>query len=76
MAGQIADHYISPGGRTTNYDRRAFTDDLICASSFLVWAAQDGAFYGGERATDAYQAMMRLIDMDPIRLRKIILEEA
>lgn len=67
-----ADQYISPGGRGRDYGQPQFTDDLICAASFLVWAEEDRAFFGGERARDAYQAMMRMLDMDPIKLRKII----
>lgn len=68
-----ADRYISPGGRRPFYGRKEFVDDLMCASAFLIWAAEKGAHFGGYPAADAYQAMMRLLDMDPIKLRKITL---
>lgn len=71
-----ADRYISRGGRTAGYDRDDFTDDLMCAAGFLIWAAEAGAFYDGHSAADAYRAMMRMLDMDPIRLRKIMMGEA
>lgn len=71
---QIADRYISKGGRTADYGRKEFTDDLIIAANFLIWA--EGTCFGGERAEDAYLAMMRLLDMDPIKLRKIVKGEA
>ena len=69
---EIADRYISPSGRTAAYDRSAFTDDLMTLSGFLAWAEDDGAFYGGHRARDAYAAMCRMLDVDGIRLRKIM----
>lgn len=70
----IAYRYISKGGRTVTYGRKEFTDDLIVAASFLIWA--EGTHFGGERAEDAYLAMMRLLDMDLIKLRKIVKGEA
>lgn len=68
---QVADQYISPSGRTPVYDRKAFTDDLITASCFLAWAEEEGAYFGGETAADAFRAVCRLLDLDPIKLRKI-----
>lgn len=65
-----ASRYISKGGRTPSYGQSEWTDDLICAASFLVWA--EGEFFAGHTGAEAYQAMMRLIDHDPIELRKII----
>lgn len=69
---EVADRYISPGGRTAAYDRSAFTDDLMTLSGFLAWAEDDGADFGGVRAKDAYSAMCRLLDVDAIKLRKIM----
>jgi hypothetical protein len=71
-AAHKADKYISIGGRGPNYGRSDFSRDLICVASFLVWAEDSNEFFGGERAGDAYQSMMRLLDMDPIKLRKIV----
>lgn len=65
-----ASRYISKGGRTPDYGQSEWTDDLICAASFLVWAERE--YFAGHTGADAYQAMMRLIDRDPIELRKII----
>lgn len=68
-----ADSYISKGGRTARYDRAAFTDDLVTLSVFLAWAEEDGAIYGGTEAKDAFQAACRMLDVDPVELRKIAL---
>ena len=65
-----ADRYISKGGRTADYGKKQFTDDLICAARFLVWAESE--YWGGETGKDAYAAMMRMLDMDPIAVRKIV----
>lgn len=65
-----ADQYISKGGRTPSYGKAEFTDDLLCASCFLVWAESEE--FGGYSGREAYQAMMRMLDMDPIKLRKIV----
>jgi len=71
----VADRYISKGGRTAGYGQKDFAEDLMCLADFLVWAGEDGAYYAGYHAKDAYLAAMRLLDMDPIRLRKIMLGE-
>lgn len=68
-----ADTYISKGGRTAAYDRSAFAEDLLALSLFLVWAEEDGAYYGGTDAKDAFQAACRMLDVDPVGLRKIAL---
>lgn len=67
---KVADKYITKGGRTAEYDRDKFTDDLICAASFLVWAEDE--IFGGETGKDAYRAMMRMLDIDPRAIRKIV----
>lgn len=69
----IADRYISKSGRTAAYDKAQFTSDLLCAASFLVWA--EDAYFAGHTGKDAYQAMMRMLDLDPRALRKIVLGE-
>lgn len=66
----IASKYISEGGRTAAYGKDQFCADLMVAAHFLVWAEDD--YYGGHTGKDAYAAMMRMLDMDPIKLRKII----
>lgn len=68
-----ADRYISKGGRTPAYDKSAFTDDLIVAANFLAWAEDDGAYYGGESAKDAFKAMCRMLDMDSVGLRRAVM---
>jgi hypothetical protein len=65
---EIADKYISKSGRTAAYDRAAFTEDLLTASSFLYWAEEE--YFGGHTGKDAFNAMCRMLDLDPIRLRK------
>lgn len=71
----VADKYISQGGRTAGYDKGAWTDDLMTLACFLAWAQEDGAYFGGHDAKDAFQAMARLLDLDGVRLRKIMTEE-
>ena len=66
----VADRYISKSGRTADYGKSEFTDDLITAASFLVWA-EDQRF-GGHTGREAFQAMMRMLDMDTRALRKIV----
>lgn len=68
----VADRYISPGGRTPAYNQRTWAEDLMTLSDFLVWAEDDGAFYAGHRAQDAFAAMCRLLDVDGVKLRKIM----
>jgi hypothetical protein len=70
---EIADKYITPSGRTKDYDRNQFTDDLMTAGLFLAWAEDDDAFYGGVDAKDALRAVCRMLDVDPRGLRKAIL---
>lgn len=67
---QIADRYISKGGRTAGYGRKEIADDLLVAADFLV--AAESEYFGGHTGAEAYLAMMRILDMDPIPLRKII----
>lgn len=72
----VSSRYISKGGRTPSYDRSAFTDDLIIAANFLVWAEHDGAYFGGETAKDAFKSMCRMLDIDSVALRKIVSGQA
>ena len=65
-----ASRYISKGGRTAAYGQSEWIDDLICVASFLVWAEHE--YFAGYTGAESYQAMMRLIDRDPIELRKIV----
>jgi hypothetical protein len=67
---ETADKYISKSGRTAAYDRRTFTDDLLVAASFLYWA--EGEYFGGHTGKEAFNAMCRMLDIDPIGLRKAI----
>lgn len=72
-AKSIADQHITRGGRTAAYDRAAATDDLLDLMSFLVWAESDAACFGMVDAGKAYRAACRLLDVDVIELRKIVL---
>ena len=72
---QVADAYISQGGRTAGYGRAEYVDDLLDLTNFVVWAESDAAMFGGVRAADAFRAMCRLLDADAIKLRKIALGE-
>lgn len=72
-AEKIADKYISKSGRTAKYGREAMVDDVVDAGSFLVWAEDDGAMYGGVEAKDALRAVCRLLDLDPRGLRRAIM---
>ncbi len=67
---QVADRYISKSGRTAEYGKDQFTDDLICAASFLVWAEDE--YFAGHTGKEAYQAMMRMLNIDPRAIRKIV----
>lgn len=69
---EIASRYISPGGRLDSYGKREAADDLMVAAGFLVWAEADGAEFGGHSAAEAFRAMCRMLDLDAIRLRKIM----
>ncbi|WP_112309713.1 hypothetical protein [Pseudogemmobacter bohemicus] len=74
MSGSdIASRYIGKSGRTATYDRKTWADDLMILAGFRVWAEEDGAFYGGERAASAYAAACRMLDLDGIGLRNIML---
>ncbi len=66
----VASRYISKGGRTASYGKKEFAEDLMCAGDFLV-GAEDEFFYG-YTGKDAFIAFCRLLDMDPIALRKIM----
>lgn len=68
---KVADKYIRKSGRTAAYDRDAFRDDLIAAASFLVWAKDE--YFAGVTGEEAFTAMCRMLDIDPIGLRKAIL---
>lgn len=70
MSNKIADKYISESGRTRNYGPSSKIDDLICAASFLVWA--EDQYFGGEKGSDAFRAMCRLVDVNPRKLRKVV----
>ena len=68
---EVADKYISKGGRVKPYGRDNYIMDLIILSNFLVWAEDDGAMYGMEHASDAFKSMCRLLDIDGVTLKKI-----
>ena len=70
---EVADRYISPGGRLPGYGRAEYVEDLMTLSTFLAWAEEDGAFYAGHPASDAFQAMARLLDIDGVGLRKAVM---
>ncbi|MGR3521932.1 MAG: hypothetical protein ACU0FT_04180 [Paracoccus sp. (in: a-proteobacteria)] len=44
----------------------------MIAATFLVWAEEDGAYFGGHDAKEALKAMCRMLDIDSIGLRKAI----
>jgi len=67
---ETADKYITKSGRTAAYDRSAFTDDLMTAGLFLVWAEEE--YFGRTTGKDAFNAMCRMLDIDPIGLRKAL----
>ena len=70
-----ADRYISKGGRTLGYGRDEFAADLHTAVTFMCWAQDDGAYYAGHTAQEAFKAMCRMLDMDSVKLRKIAMGE-
>lgn len=63
------DAYISPGGRTPGYGKDEYVDDLIALSSFIAWQ-DDNALFGGHTGKEAWQAMCRLLDVHPVKLRQ------
>jgi len=74
MTGKdVADQFITRGGRTRDYGRDHFVNDLIDVSSFLLWAQDDGKQYAGVEANDAFRALCRLLDIDVVGLRKAIM---
>jgi hypothetical protein len=70
---KIADKLISPSGRLPPYSRDNVVEDTMTTAGFLVWAESEGEYFGGVRASDAFQAFCRLTDIDPIKLRKAML---
>lgn len=72
--GDVADKYISKGGRTADYGKDEYVTDLIAVSTFMCWAEEDGAYYAGHTAKDAFKAMCRLLDIDSVGLRKATME--
>ena len=66
-----ADRYISKGGRTLGYGRDEFAADLHTAVTFMCWAQDDGAYYAGHTAQEAFKSMCRMLDIDSVKLRKI-----
>lgn len=73
MVESVADRYISKSGRTAEYGKSQFTDDLMEAGLFLAWAEEDGASYAGVSAKEAMRAVCRMLDIDPRGLRKAIM---
>ena len=71
-----ADRYISKGGRTLGYGRDEFAADLHTAVTFMCWAQDDGAYYAGHTAQEAFKAMCRMLDIDSVALRKIAMDRA
>lgn len=53
-------------------EKVALQEDLFVVAMFLVWAEEDGAYYGRQNAGEAYEAMCRLAGVDSARLRNII----
>ena len=70
-----ADRYISKGGRTLGYGRDEFAADLHTAVTFMCWAQDDGAYYAGHTAQEAFKSMCRMLDIDSVKLRKIAMGE-
>lgn len=66
----VADRYISKSGRTDSYDRDGIIDDLITVSSFLIWAEDE--YFAGVTGKEAFAALCRMSNFDPIALRKAI----
>lgn len=66
----VADRYISKGGRTADYDRSAFSEDLMTAGLFLLWAEDE--YFAGHAGKEAFAAMCRMLDIDPIGLLKAL----
>lgn len=53
-------------------EKVALQEDLFVAAMFLVWAEEDGAYYGRQNAGEAYEALCRIASVDSARLRDII----
>lgn len=73
MTASVADKYISASGRMPNYGRKEFADDLMAAATFLAWAENQKAGFGGVEAKDAMRAICRMLDLDPRGLRQAIM---
>jgi hypothetical protein len=72
MTTNVADRYISRGGRVRGqYDQEAVSDDVLTVASFLGWHEPDEVM-GGERADAAWSAFCRLMDLPSAELRNII----
>ena len=69
-AKNIADRYVSRGGvpHGKPYDSAG---DLLVVGSFLAWR-EPNEMSGGYRADDAWAALCRLLDVNPVELRNAI----
>jgi hypothetical protein len=68
MKNDVADRYISPGGRDAHYVPAA---DVVTLASFILWHDR-GHMQGGVTANDAALAMARLLDIPLAKLRGVI----
>lgn len=66
-----ADKYVERGGYIRGERRSGVPDDLLAAASFIAWH-DDNRMHGGVTAKDAFQSFCRLLNFDPIQLRKIV----
>ena len=70
-----ADRYIERGGYLPGERRERFPADLLVVASFLAYC-DPKEIMGGETAGDAFLALCRILNFDPVELRKVVKGES
>lgn len=70
-AKRTADKYVERGGYAKGERAARWSEDLLAAVSFIGWHDAD-AMVGGYRSREAFEALCRLLNLEPHEMRKII----
>lgn len=68
---RTADRYIERGGYQKGKRAAQVPDDLVTLMSFLVWH-DPNEIMGGQKAGEAFLAACRLLNLEPVAMRKIM----
>ncbi len=73
-AKRTADRYIERGGYQMGKRAAQVPDDVITLMSFLAWH-DPNEIMGGSKAGEAFLAACRLLNLEPVAIRKIMKSE-